>query len=434
VSTERLFAADPEPHSGNGGRSDALEHVLFEIDVFLSRCADRRADGNPRHAKLANQLRLLQRSLSQGEGLPGKFGRRLAAIDRRLEILDDASARYSMTQGPPAPGDVTRSVQTTSWPAFMAIFSPETKPGGTFELSPRKAFLAAGIASFLIVGLASEWRRPAIGEVSGIHAVADPLSSAASRQVSLASAALNQRLLRRANAGDPQALTILGLRALDSSQPATHSDAPRLLTRAAEKGQPVAQYRLGILYERGFGLERDHVKAADWYGRAAAQGNRKAMHNLACLNTAGPHRNMAEAARLFAKAALLGLSDSQFNLAVLYERGDGVPRSLQDAYQWYAIAASAGDQQASRRLFVLDTQISAADKSAALSFARSFHALPLNHAANLAPMPRDPDRRPAWDAMMTRRDKAREAPAWRDETEMPSMILLSTVRAFTSSR
>ncbi|MBW8709185.1 MAG: sel1 repeat family protein [Alphaproteobacteria bacterium] len=393
---ERLFAAGLEPHSGNGVRSDALEHILSEIDVFLTRCADRRADGNPRHAEVAAQLRLLQRSLSQGPGLQGKFGR-VAAIDRRLEMLECPSARYSMALGHAA----TRSAQTAGWPTFMGIFSPETKPSRTFELSPRKAlFLAAGITSFFILALASGTFRDALrmapaatGGARSMHAVTEPLSLTPSRQVPLTSASLNQRLLRRANAGDPQALTILDLRALDSPQPATHSDAARLLTRAAEKGQPVAQYRLGILYERGLGLDRDLVKAAKWYSRAAARGNRKAIHNLACLNTAGPHRNMAEAARLFAKAALLGLSDSQFNLAVLYERGDGVPQSLQDAYKWYAIAASTGDQQSSRRLSVLNAQISAADRSAALSSARSFRALPLNQAANVAPAPRDIDRR-----------------------------------------
>ena len=43
MSTERFFAAGPKPHSGDGVRLDALEHVLSEIDVFLTGHADRRA-------------------------------------------------------------------------------------------------------------------------------------------------------------------------------------------------------------------------------------------------------------------------------------------------------------------------------------------------------------------------------------------------------
>ena len=175
------------------------------------------------------------------------------------------------------------------------------------------------------------------------------------------------RVIQLANAGNPTALTILGLRAVDS-QPANLPDAIKFLTQAAEKGQAVAQYRLGTLYERGQGIPADAAKAAHWYELAANQGNRKAMHNLAVSYAGGTSgkKNMAEAARWFAKAAALGLSDSQFNLAVLYERGDGVPQSLLDAYKWYSIAAAAGDDTESKsRIAVLQTQLSDSDKAAA---------------------------------------------------------------------
>jgi localization factor PodJL len=98
---------------------------------------------------------------------------------------------------------------------------------------------------------------------------------------------------------------------------------------------------------------------------------------------------MAEAARWFAKAAALGLSDSQFNLAVLYERGDGVPQSLVDAFKWYSIAAAAGDTESKARISVLQTQLGDADKAAANKSAASFHAAPLNRSANVPPEPVD---------------------------------------------
>jgi localization factor PodJL len=96
-------------------------------------------------------------------------------------------------------------------------------------------------------------------------------------------------------------------------------------------------------------------------------------------------KNMAEAARWFSKAAGLGLSDSQFNLAVLYERGDGVPQSLLDAFKWYAIAAAQGDSESKQRLAVLQTQLGDADKAAAQKSATSFHAAPLSRSANVPP-------------------------------------------------
>ena len=97
---------------------------------------------------------------------------------------------------------------------------------------------------------------------------------------------------------------------------------------------------------------------------------------------------MTLAARWFAKAAALGLADSQFNLAVLCERGEGVPQSLPDAYKWYAIAALTGDGEAKARMGVLDTQLSESDRAAANKSAASFHASPLIRSVNAIPIRR----------------------------------------------
>ena len=201
------------------------------------------------------------------------------------------------------------------------------------------------------------------------------------------------KLVQFANAGNPVALTILGLRDLDGGNGASVNvqEAVKFLSQAAAKGQAVAQYRLGTLYERGQGVQADPAKAAHWYEMSANQGNRKAMHNLAVSFASGAtgKKNMAEAARWFAKAAALGLSDSQFNLAVLYERGDGVPQSLLDAYKWYSIAAATGDSESKQRMSVLQTQLSDTDKAAAKTSAAAFHASPLNRSANVPPEPAD---------------------------------------------
>ncbi|HKQ44893.1 MAG TPA: hypothetical protein VJS47_05810 [Rhizomicrobium sp.] len=196
-----------------------------------------------------------------------------------------------------------------------------------------------------------------------------------------------------ANAGNPVAQTILGLRALEGSNGAAVNlpDAVKFLTQAAEKGQAVAQYRLGTLYERGQGVATDPAKAMHWYGLAANQGNRKAMHNLAVAFAGGAagKKNMTEAARWFAKAAALGLTDSQFNLAVLYERGDGVPQSLAEAYKWYAIAAGGGDGESKARAGILQTQLSEADRTVAVKAVAGFRAVPLSRSANVPPEPAD---------------------------------------------
>jgi localization factor PodJL len=195
------------------------------------------------------------------------------------------------------------------------------------------------------------------------------------------------RLDRLANSGNANALTILGLRGADGDAAISPSDAVRFLTQAAKKGQAVAQYRLGTLYERGEGVPTDGVQAAHWYELAANQGNRKAMHNLAVLYAAGAqgNKNMALAAGWFAKAALLGLSDAQFNLAVLYERGDGVRQSLLDAYKWYSVAAASGDAESKSRINILQTQLNDTDKETGNRLAAAFRPAPLNRRANVPP-------------------------------------------------
>ena len=200
------------------------------------------------------------------------------------------------------------------------------------------------------------------------------------------------KIAAAANAGNPVAEAIIGLKYLDGQGIAADPvQAAKWLEKSAEAGQAVAQYRLGTMYERGQGVAANPALAAKWYQAAANLGNRKAMHNLAVSFAEGStgKKDMSESARWFSKAAALGLSDSQFNLAVLYERGDGVPQSLIEAFKWYSIAAASGDVESKTRLSVLQTQLSDPDRAAATRAAQAFKATPLNRAANVPPEPQD---------------------------------------------
>jgi localization factor PodJL len=193
------------------------------------------------------------------------------------------------------------------------------------------------------------------------------------------------KLTQLANGGNAKAETIVGLKYL--SAPVNEAEAAKWLERAAESGEPVAQYRLGALYQYGKGVGVDPAKATHWFQAAAMQGNVKAMHNLAVALAEGTgiKKNPAEAARWFSKAASMGLGDSQFNLAVLYERGEGVPQSLLDAFKWYAIAAAGGDGESKARVGALATQLSQDDRLAAQHAADTFKPAPSDPRANTAP-------------------------------------------------
>ena len=53
--------------------------------------------------------------------------------------------------------------------------------------------------------------------------------------------------------------------------------------RAAEAGNPFAQYNLGLIYAKGRGIEKNSGEARKWYERAAEQGNERAEKALARL-------------------------------------------------------------------------------------------------------------------------------------------------------
>ncbi|HJW42039.1 MAG TPA: hypothetical protein VJ476_12530 [Rhizomicrobium sp.] len=234
-----------------------------------------------------------------------------------------------------------------------------------------------------------------VGPVTATPQTAPPQTAppqAPAKPVQTAALSPLDKLTALANAGNPKAELIVGLKYLDGDGvAASQPDAAKWLERAAEQGMPVAQYHMGLLYDRGLGVPADAARATHWYQLAAEAGNRKAMHNLAIAYAQGKGtaKNLAEAARWFSRAASLGYVDSEFNLAVLYERGMGVPTSLLDAYKWYAIAAAGGDTESKSRADAIATQLSADDRAAAQHAAEAFHALPVDTKANVAPQMND---------------------------------------------
>ena len=149
------------------------------------------------------------------------------------------------------------------------------------------------------------------------------------------------------------------------------------LKKAANLGNPAAQFYLAKLYETGGGgLKKDLNEARRWTERAADGGDVAAMHNLGLYyyeGEAGP-QDAAKAAQWFKKAADQGVKDSQFNLALLYAKGLGVPQNPAEAYKWYLIAAAAGDNGAKAAAETLRAQLPPDAQAAAERSAAAFHA------------------------------------------------------------
>ena len=88
---------------------------------------------------------------------------------------------------------------------------------------------------------------------------------------------------------------------------------------AEDPTDPIAQFRVGYLYERGDGVAQDYKEAMRLYLLSAAQGNAVA----------------------------------QFRIGYLYEKGWGVTQDVAQAMQWYRKAAALGNEPANSRLAVL---------------------------------------------------------------------------------
>lgn len=65
-----------------------------------------------------------------------------------------------------------------------------------------------------------------------------------------------------------------------SFEQGNHKDAHDKFLWLAERGNPAAQHRLGMIYEEGLGVPQDYTIAFTWYQRAAQQGHAQAQHQI----------------------------------------------------------------------------------------------------------------------------------------------------------
>jgi len=156
-----------------------------------------------------------------------------------------------------------------------------------------------------------------------------------------------------------------------------HKAAIEWLLKAARQGHAAAQTNTGASYERGKGVEQDHDQAMAWYLTAAQQGDAGAQFNAARYFQQGlggvavdhkaaldcTSRRLVKAWRMRSatldstltraweprrtsnrlssgtKAARQGYAIAEFNLAVMYSRGEGVPQDRKQALAYYLKAA-----------------------------------------------------------------------------------------------
>ena len=107
-----------------------------------------------------------------------------------------------------------------------------------------------------------------------------------------------------------------------------YKTAVALFTRAADKGNVLAQTTLGVLYCKGQGVSQDYKQALVWLRKAADQGESRA----------------------------------QLLLGQMYEQGKGGPQNYADAYKWYSRAAADSSLDKEVRDLAIKGRDNAAEK------------------------------------------------------------------------
>ena len=159
---------------------------------------------------------------------------------------------------------------------------------------------------------------------------------------------------------------------IEFSNQENYAEEVKWYRKAAEQGDAVAQFNLGLKYDNGQGVAQDYTKAVYWYTKSAEQGIAQAQFNLGLMyyNGQGVSQDYAKAVELFTKSAEQGDATAQCNLGNIYENGTpiysktvvlnadgsmtknviGIAKDHKKAIYWYTKAAEQGNADAQKAL------------------------------------------------------------------------------------
>jgi uncharacterized protein len=120
------------------------------------------------------------------------------------------------------------------------------------------------------------------------------------------------------------------------------------LERAAEQGNPSAQYELAMTCAEGIDRPRNHFKAVEWFRKAAEHGHREAQYQFGerLLHGNGVLADRDQARKWFIEAGQRGHVGAQLRLVRWYENEFVYPQDPAEAARWLTKAAEAGDESA----------------------------------------------------------------------------------------
>ena len=149
------------------------------------------------------------------------------------------------------------------------------------------------------------------------------------------------------------------------------AEAANRIEKLFEQNNADAQYKLGIRYYTGDGVEKNHSEAVKWFRKAAEQGNAEAQYNLGvCYEKGeGVDKNLAEAAKWYRKVAEQGDANAQRNLGLYYiqEKRDNVI-----GYAWIFLSVKNGLEDSTSKLAELEKQMDKGEIERAKTLAEEY--------------------------------------------------------------
>jgi TPR repeat protein len=112
----------------------------------------------------------------------------------------------------------------------------------------------------------------------------------------------------------------------------------------AKQGSSEAQFKVGEMYETGFGVEQDKKEAIYWTTRSANQKHETAQFKLVYWDLEKQRQNGKNNTKFeeLSKKAKQGNAQAQYYLGKMYAHGVGIEKDSDVAIDWLNKAASVG--------------------------------------------------------------------------------------------
>ncbi len=225
-----------------------------------------------------------------------------------------------------------------------------------FATSGQAAVIGMAIAALLLLGCPAQGATP-----NSPNPVTAPTNTAAKTETKLTPKQIAE-LKTKAAKGDAEAqFGLAQAYSRGDGVPEDEGESFKWTTRAAENGHAKAAYELAVAYRYGerFGVTTNAPLALRWLTAAADRGLVEAQSELASsYSDGGPPgtlswgtpKDLVEAANWYRKAAEQGDVYASAMLGAIHSSGEGVPTNKVEAAKWYRKAADQGDRVAQSSL------------------------------------------------------------------------------------